>query len=229
MVKFHLKRLSVPKTWQIGKKAAKFAVRPNGSGHVLSQGIPIVNVFRDLLKIADNTREVRYMLFNKNVLVDGRKIKSHKFLVGLFDVISLPDYDINYRMILTDKNKIDVTEIDKKEVGIKLKTVVKKTVIAGGKIQLNFNDGSNIISDVKCAVGDSVLFEIGTKNIKEVLPVAEGAPVVLLEGQYAGKQGTIEKVAENTSVFVKLDDKSYETSKDKLFVLGKTKSAIKTA
>jgi len=225
MVKYHLKRLATPKTWLIKRKANKFSARPEGSGHSFRLGVPIVSVFRDLLGSIDSAREMRYILFNKELFVDNRKVKSHKYLTGLFDVISIPASDVYYRMVLTTKGRIDVAEIDKKESNNKLRKIISKTILKGNKIQLNFNDGFNLITDKKCNVGDSILFDTTKNEIKEIFSLEKDVPVVLLSGQYLGKTATIEKV-DSSSVFVTLNEKSYETKKDFVFVVGKKEPAI---
>lgn len=225
MVQYHLKRLATPKTWLIGRKQNKFIGRPKGSGHSYKLGTSIVTVFRDLLGVVDSAREMRYILFNKELFVDNRKIKSHKFLTGLFDVISIPESDFHYRIVLNDKRRVDVLPVDKKEANLKIRKVISKTMIKGGKVQLNFNDGFNLITDQKCAVADTILFDTTKNEIKEVLPLKENVPVVLLSGQYLGKTAIVEKVDQST-VFVKFKDKSYETLKDFVFVIGAKEPVI---
>lgn len=227
MVNYHLKRLAMPRTWLVNRKSNKYSVRPTGSGHPFELGLPVLYVFKDLLKIADNTREMRYILFNKGVFVDGKKIKDHKYLVGYLDVVSIPSEKKYYRIILNDNRKVDVLEINDKEASLKIKKVIGKTIIAGGKVQLNFNDGSNMISNEKLSVGDSVLFDFSENKIKEVLPLKEKATVTLLYGQHSGESGVVENISGQT-VFVKLDSKVYEAKKEHVFVLGKTSLALKS-
>ena len=228
MVRYHLKRLAMPRTWLVNRKTNKYSVRPTGSGHPFELGIPAVYVFRDLLKMADNTREVRYMIFNKGILVNGNKIDDHRYLIGYLDVITIPELKVSYRVVLTDKRKIDVVQIDDKEANIKVKKIIGKTVLKGGKVQVNFSDGTNEISSEKYNIGDSVVFDISTKKIKEVLPLNEKALVAMLFGQYAGMTGKVEKISGQT-IFVNVGDKTYEAKREHVFVIGKAHAVVKVS
>lgn len=228
MVRYHLKRLAMPRTWLVNRKTNKYSVRPTGSGHPFELGLPAVYVFRDLLKIADNTREVRYIIFNKGILVNGKKIDDHRFLIGYLDVITIPELKASYRLVLTDKKKLDVVEIDNKESTLKIKKVLGKTVLKGGKVQTNYSDGTNETSSDKYKIDDSVLFDISSNKVKEVLPLAEKALVAMLFGQYAGMTGTVEKISGKV-VFVNVGDKTYEAKRENVFVIGKTTPAVKVS
>ena len=61
----HLKRQKVPKSWPITRKGTKYLVRPNSDIH---SGIPILIILRDMLKIAQNRREVKRAIHEKNIL-----------------------------------------------------------------------------------------------------------------------------------------------------------------
>lgn len=226
MVRYHLKRLAMPKTWLVNRKTHKFSVRPSGSGHPFELGLPIVTLFRDFLNFADNTRETRFLLFNKGVFVDDKKIKNHKYLVGFLDVVSVPESKLYYRLVMKNGRKLDLISIDEKESKLKIKKIIGKTVLKGNKIQFNYNDGTNEISSEKFSVGDSVLWDISSKKIVEVLPLKEKMTVTLLQGQHSGEIGVIENITDKI-VFVKFAEKLYEAKKQHIFVVGKTSPAVK--
>ena len=70
MSKSHLKRLAVPKTWDIKKKGIKFVTRPNLGAHPRKLSVPINLVIRDLLSYAKSNKEVKYILSEN--LINGR-------------------------------------------------------------------------------------------------------------------------------------------------------------
>ena len=115
MSKSHLKRLAVPKTWDIKKKGIKFVTRPNLGAHPRKLSVPINLVIRDLLSYAKSNKEVKYILQNKEVLVDGIRRKEIKFPVGLFDVVEFKGIEKQFRMILNKKGKLCLIPIEKKE------------------------------------------------------------------------------------------------------------------
>ena len=57
----HLKRLVAPKTWPIKRKGAIFVTRQNSRAKS-SYSMPLAVVLRDLLKVAEKSREVKRML-----------------------------------------------------------------------------------------------------------------------------------------------------------------------
>ena len=96
-MKRHLKSIAAPKSWILPRIRGKFTLRPQHSGHPYAAGLPLGLLMRDTLKQAATMAEVRKLLATREVLVDGRRRKDHRFLVGLFDVLSFPALSKNYR------------------------------------------------------------------------------------------------------------------------------------
>src|SRR3989344_2990930 len=99
-MKNHLKRIASPKTWLLDRKERTFVVRPNPGTHPLRLGVSLGAVLRDMINAASTMREIRKILNAQDVLVDGVKRKDHRFMVGLFDVVSIPSLKSHYRMVL---------------------------------------------------------------------------------------------------------------------------------
>ena len=85
----YLKRLAMPKTWRIKRKGTVFITRPNPGPHSMGLSMPLNLIIRDILGYAENKREVRKVLMNNNVMVDGVRRKNHKLPVGLMDTIEI--------------------------------------------------------------------------------------------------------------------------------------------
>ena len=106
MVKNHLKRLNAPKRWKIKRKGLKFVTKQMPGPHKMDRSIPLNIVIRDLLKYANTAREVKNILNNKTVLINGVRRKEPKFPVGLFDVMEIKDTGEYFRVVLDKKGKI---------------------------------------------------------------------------------------------------------------------------
>jgi small subunit ribosomal protein S4e len=86
----HQKRVTVPRSWPIQRKAHTWVAKSSPGPHSAEDSIPLLTVIRDMLKLADNAREAKRILYEGNVLVDGIIQKNYKLPVGIFDVISVP-------------------------------------------------------------------------------------------------------------------------------------------
>ena len=64
----HQKRVAAPKNWRVSRKSNKWVVNPRPGPHSKDSSIPLLLVVRDLLKLADNTREVKIIL-NKGISI----------------------------------------------------------------------------------------------------------------------------------------------------------------
>ena len=66
----HLKRLASPRTWFVKRKGIKFITRPKPSGIEMDLTLPINTIFKELLQIANNSKEVKYILQkNRNTYI----------------------------------------------------------------------------------------------------------------------------------------------------------------
>ena len=74
MVKKHLKTLTVPVSWPIKRKGQTFVMRPL-PGKAYSLGLPLSIIFKDILKYCKTSNEVKTILRDKEILVDGKRIK----------------------------------------------------------------------------------------------------------------------------------------------------------
>lgn len=187
----HLKRQKVPKKWPIPKKGTKYVVRPNFD---LNKGIPMLIVLRDIIKVAQNRKEVKRAIYLKQILVNNKILKDEKNSVLLFDTITIIPSKKHYRLELSEKGKFSINEIKETQSNSKASKITDKKILKGKKTQLNLSDGRNLISDIKCNVNDSILINFKDKKITKCLPLEEKAKVVVFAGKHTGKQGTIRKL-----------------------------------
>ncbi len=222
----HQKRLSAPKTYKIPRKIYKWTVKPSPGPHN-KEAVPLLIVVRDYLQLADNAREARRIIASGEILVDGVPRKDYKFPVGLFDVIKIPKLDKSYRMVFDEKGRYVPIEIE--DDNLKLYKIVNKTMVKGGKIQLNLFDGTNVLGDNSYKTKDSILMEIPEKKIVDHLPFEVGALVMITGGTHAGEIGRVKdyKVIRGSSpnlVTVEVEGRELTTIEDYVFVVGKKDS-----
>ena len=227
MVKRHLKRLVAPRSWKIKRKGITFVTRPNPGMHSKKNSTSINVVLRDMLNYAKTTRDVKMILADKGILVDKKQVKDHRFSVGIMDIIEMPKIKKCFRVLLNKKGNICLVEIKGDEAGIKLCKIVEKTVIKKGKIQINLNDGRNVITDKNnYNTGDTLVIEVPEQKIKEHLKFEKGSFVYLSGGKHKGESGIADEI-KNSIIKVKPESgESFETSKKFAFVIGKDKPII---
>lgn len=189
----YLKRQQVPKNWPVPRKGTKYVVKPYSN---LEKGIPLLIILRDMLKVAQNRKEVKRALHENKILINGRPARDEKNSAQLFDKITLVPAKKCYKVNLAENGKFMMEEIKESETDHKIVKVINKKVLKGKKTQLNLSDGRNFISDLKCSVGDSVSVNFKDKKIEKHLPLKENANVIVFAGKHAGKRGKILKLIE---------------------------------
>tara|TARA_Y100000310_G_scaffold310852_1_gene356555 strand:+ start:9221 stop:9928 length:708 start_codon:yes stop_codon:yes gene_type:complete len=225
-MKSHLKRLPSPKSWNIKRKGIKYITRPFPGGHPFKNSISINTFMKVMIKKAKTTKEVKKILYNSNILVDGTRVKEVKFLLGLMDTVSLVEAKKYYRIILNEKGQLDAIEITEKESTIKPCQLTGKTNLKKGKIQLHCSDGRNITIDKDTyKVQDSVLISLPKQEIKEHFSFDKNSFVFFVNGKYVGKTAIIDDIKED-KIICKINNERIETLKKFAFIIGKEKSAI---
>jgi len=223
----HMKSYFAPRSWKIKRKSAKFISKPNPGPHKAEISMPLNVIIRDILGYANSLRETKFILGNKNVAIDGIRRKDYRFAVGLFDVLSFNDTNEYFRIILDSKGKIDLIKIDKQESNHKICKITGKTAVKG-KLQLNLNDGKNIIAkDSEYKVGDAVVLTLnGKAQIKEKISLDKDVMIFLTGGKHIGRTGKVVDIIGNRILY-KTDGEVVETLKVAAFPIGKDKSLIK--
>ena len=187
----HLKREAVPKNWPIKRKGTTFVVKPNSN---IETGLPILVILRDVLKIAQNRKEVKKAINSNDVLLNGKPIKKDKNSATLFDVLTIVPAKKNYKLILKENGKFDLEEISEKDSEKKISKIIGKKILKGKKVQLNLLDGRNVLYDKEAKTNDSVVGNLKSKKIEKILPLQEKAKVFVFAGKHSGKKGEIEKL-----------------------------------
>lgn len=218
----HLKRLAAPKTMKISRKTNVWVSKPAPGKHKLQESVAISVLLKDYLNLANNLREIKYILNNGDILVDGKPVKDNKLCVGLMDIVSIPKIGKEY--LITNKNG-KLTPIETKE-GEKLCKIVGKQIGKKGKITLVSHDGRNFIVDKKeYKIGDTLKVKVPEQKIVSHLPMKPGVNCLIIKGKHAGDTANLVEVIPSTArraagAKLKSGETEFITLKEYLFVLG---------
>ncbi len=184
----HQKRLSVPRSWKIGRKGYKWVSTTRSGPHSKARSLPLGIIIRNVLNLVDNSREGKRILSEGKVLVDGVSRKDLRFPVGLFDVITLPLINESYRMLQDDKGRLTLHKLNETNVN-KLCRIDNKTTLKGGKVQLNLSDGTNILGSNEYGTKDSLILSVPDKKVVKHLQFKIGNLAMVVGGQHSGEIG----------------------------------------
>ncbi|MGM5488226.1 MAG: 30S ribosomal protein S4e [Nanobdellota archaeon] len=214
-MKNHLKRIAAPRNWKIWRKQNVFITRPNPGAHSMETSVPF-NVFcKDMAGIAATTKDVRYIINNKSIKINGLKVKDYRQPVGIMDIITIDETGQKFRIIMNQQGKLIAKETDEAKHIAQIKN---KTLLRGGRVQLNFQSGANLLVDKdEYKTGDSLILD--GKAITAHIPLEKGAYVFLIGGRHKGNQGVIDEIRDEKIIY---NDKGQlvETDKKYAFVVG---------
>ncbi|MFH1451609.1 MAG: S4 domain-containing protein [archaeon] len=204
----HIKKSKMPTAWPIPRKGKRkrFIAVPS---HAVSKGISLLFILRDILDVAKTRKEVRYMALNGFVKINNKIRKDENFPLQVFDVVNLEKSGKNYRLEIVNK-KYSLKEISDKEAGQKIVKIIGKKVLKEGKVQMNLDDGQNIITNKTFSVGDSAILNTIENKLEKILPLKKGASIEIIGGKHAGEKGELVdfvKLARGKSYVVKLNGK----------------------
>jgi small subunit ribosomal protein S4e len=189
----HLKRLNAPDSWHVAKKTTKFITKTAPGPHN-ANAMPITVWLRDHMGLARNLKEVKQILHQNDVIINGKPCTDPKMGIGIFDIIALPKINKYYR-ILRDKNGRHVSiAIDAESAKTRLCKIKNKTIVPGGKVQLNLRYGANIIADNTHKSNDSVVISLQPEDRFKILdhfPFAVGNMAMVIGGKHSGKVARI--------------------------------------
>lgn len=227
MIKRHLKRLAAPRSWKIKRKGITFITRPKPGAHPYIEGLPLTVILKDL-GYATTTREVKKILVNKNILVDGVRRQNHRFIVGIMDVLAIPELNAYYRFLINKKGELMLVKTDEKEAKIKLCKITGKTLVKN-KLQLNLFDSRNILVEKnnEYKTGDTLVIEVPSQKIMHHLKLERNAVVFITRGKKVGNLGKVENISQQGVACKKESGEIIETRKEYVFVIGKDKPIIK--
>jgi small subunit ribosomal protein S4e len=229
---YHMKRLASPRSWKIPKKSSTWVPKPIPGPHAIEGGVPLGIVLRDYLGLVDTMTEAKRVIGNREILVDGAPRTSHKHPVGLMDVVTVPKLAKSYRVVLDHHGRIVLSELNAAEAAWKLCRIQDKTVISGGRIQLNLHDGRNVIvKEAKYKTGDVLKLSVPEQEIKGHYAFGKGMTAFITGGSHVGEFAKVESEEVIRSprpnlVNLKSGEQAYFTIKQYVFLVGKDRPDI---
>ncbi|WP_292485674.1 30S ribosomal protein S4e [Methanohalobium sp.] len=226
----HQKRISIPNSWRVAKKSNKWVTTTSPGPHHKEQSMPISVILRDMLGLVDNRSEAKRVLSQGKILVDGKPKKDLKFPVGLFDIITIPEMNESYRLLINQKSKLILQKLEESDTN-KLCKINDKTMVKSGAIQLNLSDGTNLIGSNDYKAKDSIIITVPDKNIVNHLEYKEGNLAMIVGGKHTGEIGTIKTItktrsSEDNTVEISGQNYDFETIEDYVVVIGEDKPEI---
>jgi len=238
-----LKRVAAPKLFPIPrKKGGKFVIKPSPGPHPANRCIPLGIIIRDILGYARSLKEVRKILNEKVVKIDGRVVRDYKFPVGMMDVIELTKTEEYYR-ILPFRKKLVLHKISPTEAKYKVVRIIGKRYVKNGYIQINLEDGRNILFKTEdkderrkildtYSVNDSLLISIPDQKIMNHFELKINKYAIITAGLHMGEHGIIKEIHEkfgpkaSTVIITTPTNEELITALDYILVIGDDRPAI---
>lgn len=205
----HIVRKTIPNFWPIAKTGTKYMAV---ASHSINDAIPIIIIMRDILKYVKTMKEMKKIIHEKKVLVNGRIATETNYPVTLFDTLAIPSIKKFYRAVLVGK-KMNFVEIKESEINTRICKIINKRVLPGKKIQINFDNGRNIISSEKVKTGDFATIDLVNNKIKKIIALEKGAEIMIVKGKHMGKTGSVKEIVkQGDEVIAKIKTKEGEIS-----------------
>lgn len=210
----------------LDKLSGVYAPRPSAGPHKLRESLPLIVFLRNRLKYALNGREVKAILMERQVKVDGKVRTDTTFPAGFMDVISLDATNENFRFVYDIKGRFAIHRITPEEASYKLAKVKKVQLGKKGIPYIVTHDGRTIrYPDPAIKVGDSVKVDLDTGKISSFIKFETGKLAMVTGGRNLGRVGVITHKERHEGgfdlVYIKDSlDNTFITRLNNVFVIG---------
>mmetsp|Transcript_30288 Transcript_30288/g.34525 ORF Transcript_30288/g.34525 Transcript_30288/m.34525 type:complete len:262 (-) Transcript_30288:72-857(-) len=222
----HLKRLSAPKHWNLGKMGGIWAPHPSAGPHKLRECVPLTVILRDRLKYALTNKECMQICMERCVKIDGKVRTDHCYPAGFMDVIELEKTGDRFRMLFDTKGRFVLHRIQRDEAAYKL-CRVNKVYTSANKIPVAItHDGRTLrYPDPDVKVNDTVKVDIATGKMSDIMKLELGAMVFVTKGGNTGRVGHLMHIEKHEGSFdivtIKdMKDNVFATRLTNIFVIG---------
>jgi small subunit ribosomal protein S4e len=223
----HLKRIAAPKHWMLDKLGGVFAPRPSCGPHKLRECLPLVVFLRNRLKYALTYDEVKRIVNQRLIKVDGKIRTDKTYPTGFMDVITIDKTGENFRLIYDVKGRFTVHRINAEEAKYKLCKVKKSLVGLKGVPSVVTTDGRTIrYPDPAVKVNDTLRVNIATGKIEDFIKFDSGNVCMITGGHNLGRVGIITHRERHPGSFdvVHIKDSqghTFATRLNNVFIIGK--------
>lgn len=205
----HQTRQEVITKIPIPRKGTKYVARAMSN---IKNSVPVVIAVRDMLKLARTSTEVKKMINQKLLKINGRPVKDLRESIQLFNLF---EADKPYILTFLPTGRFTLQET--KDKNQRICKVINKKLLKNNNIQLNLHDGTNIISNDKIGVGDSLYLDLSTR-IKEHIPLENKREVLIIKGRYLGLKGKILSIEQN-QISIQINEKKTIMDKRQVILL----------
>lgn len=225
--KKHLKRLHAPRSWMLDKLGGVFAPRPSSGPHKLRESLPLVIFLRNRLKYALTNTEVKKIVMQRLIKVDGKVRTDPNYPAGFMDVISIEKINELFRLIYDVKGRYTIHRITPEEAAYKLCKVKKVQTGPKGVPFLVTHDGRTIrYPDPLIKVHDTIQMEIASSKILDFIKFESGNLCMITGGRNLGRVGTVVNRERHQGSFdiVHIKDtqgQTFATRLNNVFIIGK--------
>lgn len=204
----HLTRAQITKRVPIARKGTRYIARPLSHPNT---AVSVLSAVRDILKLARTAREVKEMIKQKQIKINGRIVYDYHAPVHMLGIL---DADKRYILTILPTNRFSLEETKEKT---RIAKIINKKTLNGGQVQLNMHEGTNVVTKSKANVGDSVELDMDNK-IVNVLPLGKGKKALLIYGRNVGVKGTIKEV-EGKMLILEINGQQVKASREQVIVL----------
>jgi small subunit ribosomal protein S4e len=229
------KRQMAPRFWAIQRKSSQFVMTTKPGPYSKDSSYPLGILLRDILKVASTMEEAKSILKEGKVRVDGVTRRDAHFGVGLMDIVELVPAGEHYRLVPNNSRLLVPIQITENEKNMKLVKIRSKVLNRKGVLQYGFHDGKTLITSEKYFVDDSCLIQLPEVKILKHIPLVEGCKAIIIDGENAGKIGSIQEIKSGNFslpkrvLFTSSDEKVVELPADLVMSIGNEATELKVA
>eukprot|EP00930_Biecheleria_cincta_P096690 TRINITY_DN884_c1_g2_i7.p1 TRINITY_DN884_c1_g2~~TRINITY_DN884_c1_g2_i7.p1 ORF type:complete len:259 (-),score=53.62 TRINITY_DN884_c1_g2_i7:69-845(-) len=223
----HLKRMYAPKHWMLDKLRGRWAPKPSAGPHKLRECMPLIVMLRERLKYALTYREVKMIVMQRLIKVDGKVRSDMFFPAGFMDVVQIEKTKENFRLLYNTKGRFTLHKIVKEEASYKLCRVKKVMRGPKGIPYAVTHDGRTLrYPDPDVKPNDTVRLDTESGKILDYVKFEPGNVVMISGGNNIGRVGVITHREKHPGSFeiVHIKDAvghSFNTRLENVFVIGK--------
>jgi small subunit ribosomal protein S4e len=202
------------------RKKVMFITASRGA-HRRDASLPLLTIIRDMLKLAETGREARMIIKARLVKVDGKIVTDPKRGLGIFDTLEVGGKA--YRIV--PRKRLELVE---SRAGSKIVQITGKTAVKEGKIQVNLNDGKNmLLSKNEYKVLDSLLISLPDQKVKEHIALEPGITVLITKGMNRGKTAKLVEIERGRNrVWLEGEGKKFEAPLRGVMAVGRDEPLI---
>jgi len=103
----------------LDKLGGVWAPRPSTGPHKLRECLPLIILLRNRLKYALNTKEVKYILMQRLIKVDGKARTDKTYPAGFMDVIGIEKTNEFFRLLYDVRGRFAIHRIGAEEAKVR--------------------------------------------------------------------------------------------------------------